>query len=162
MWLSASSFLSRHQSNSARTRDNRPTMLMRIYRLLEDARYEFLFGPNSSEWPEIINSLAAFIRDILGLESNSDAELTDEDGLAEGILPFYDRQRAGAEASNVVIVDLSLLVSEVLENVTALAPRNALVLGECVRAPVLVEMRNVIRFHEAKTRNSSRAGQMIP
>jgi DNA helicase HerA-like ATPase len=54
---------------------------------------------------------------------NADAALTDNDTLAEGFLPFYDRQRVSAEAANVVIVDLSLLASEVLENVTALIGR---------------------------------------
>jgi len=117
--------MSRDESSSARARDNCSTMLMRIYRLLEDTRFEFLFGPNSSEWPAVQDALATFLRDILGLESNMDADaaLTDSDTLAEGFLPFYDRQRASAEASNVVIVDLSLLASEVLENVTALIGR---------------------------------------
>lgn len=115
--------ISRDESNSARARDNSSTMLMRIYRLLEDSRFEFLFGPNSSEWPEIQSSLATFLRDILGLASSEDAELTATDILADGILPFYDRQRSGANDSNVVIIDLSLLASEVLENVTALLGR---------------------------------------
>jgi len=117
--------MSRDESSSARARDNCSTMLMRIYRLLEDTRFEFLFGQNSSEWPAVQDALATFLRDILGLESNLDADaaLTTSDTLAEGFLPFYDRQRASAEAVNVVIVDLSLLASEVLENVTALIGR---------------------------------------
>lgn len=115
--------MSRDQSNSARTRDNCSTMLTRIYRLLEDSRFEFLFGSCAKEWPEVRHGLAAFLRDILGMESSVGAELTDVDVLANGVLPFYDRQRVGAEASNVVIVDLSLLASEVLENVTALIGR---------------------------------------
>ena len=36
--------MSRDQSNSARARDNCSTMLTRIYRLLEDSRFEFLFN----------------------------------------------------------------------------------------------------------------------
>ena len=115
--------ISRDESNSARARDNCSTMLMRIYRLLEDTRFEFLFGPNSSEWPEIQHSLATFLRDILGLKSSAEAELTETNVLAEGVLPFYDRQRKDDDAANVVIVDLSLLASEVLENVTALIGR---------------------------------------
>ncbi|MDP2603639.1 MAG: DUF87 domain-containing protein [Deltaproteobacteria bacterium] len=115
--------ISRNESNSARARDNSATMLMRIYRLLEDSRFEFLFGPRAEEWPTVRHGLATFLRDILGLESTVDGDLTDNEGLTQGVLPFYDRQRAGAEASNVVIVDLSLLASEVLENVTALLGR---------------------------------------
>jgi nicotinamide riboside kinase len=115
--------ISRDQSNSARTRENCSTMLTRIHRLLEDSRFEFLFGPCAEEWPAVRHSLATFLRDILGMESSVDAELTDTDMLIESSLPFYDRQRAVTEAANVVIVDLSLLASEVLENVTALIGR---------------------------------------
>ena len=115
--------MSRDESNSGRARDNCSTMLMRIYRLLEDTRFEFLFGPSSSEWPNVRHSLATFLRDILGLESRTPAELTVPDELPSGVLPFYDRQRAVAERANIVIVDLSLLASEVLENVTALIGR---------------------------------------
>lgn len=115
--------MSRDQSNNARARDNCSTMLTRIYRLLEDSRFEFLFGPCSEEWPTVRHGLATFLRDILGLESNAEADLTETGDLADGVLPFYDRQRANANASNVVIVDLSLLASEVLENVTALIGR---------------------------------------
>ncbi len=115
--------ISRDQSNSARTRENCSTMLMRIYRLLEDSRFEFLFGPCAEEWPVIRHGLASFLRDILGLESSDAVDLTETVKLAGGVLPFYDRQRANAEAANIVIVDLSLLASEVLENVTALIGR---------------------------------------
>jgi len=115
--------MSRDQSNSARTRDNCSTMLTRIYRLLEDSRFEFLFGPCAEEWPAVRHGLATFLRDILGLESRAHIDLTDTETLTDGALPFYDRQRASAEAANVVIVDLSLLSSEVLENVTALIGR---------------------------------------
>ncbi|HVB81677.1 MAG TPA: ATP-binding protein [Candidatus Binataceae bacterium] len=115
--------ISRDQSNSARTRDNCSTMLTRIYRLLEDSRFEFLFGPCTQEWPAVRHGLATFLRDVLGMASSGDAELTLPDTVADGVLPFYDRQRAAAEPANVVIVDLSLLASEVLENVTALIGR---------------------------------------
>ena len=97
-------------------------MLMRIYRLLEDNRFEFLFGPVDSQWPEPMNALAAFLRDLLGLESGEN--LSGRNEIPLGVLPFYDRQRDGHEGShNVVIVDLSLLTSEVLENVTGLIGR---------------------------------------
>jgi len=115
--------MSRDQSNSARARDNCSTMLTRIYRLLEDSRFEFLFGPCSEEWPSLKQALATFLRDILGLESSPDASLTETGALPDGVLPFYDRQRIGADKANVVVVDLSLLASEVLENVTALIGR---------------------------------------
>ena len=115
--------MSRDESSSARARDNCSTMLMRIYRLLEDTRFEFLFGPRSSEWPAVPYALATFLRDILGLESRAGGGLSDNGTLPEGLFPFYDRQRRGAEPANIAIVDLSLLASEVLENVTALIGR---------------------------------------
>lgn len=115
--------MSRDQSNSARTRDNCSTMLTRIHRLLEDSRFEFLFGRGAEDWPEVRHGLAAFLRDIMGIQSGADIELSDIETMASGGLPFYDRQREDAGNSNVVIVDLSLLASEVLENVTALIGR---------------------------------------
>jgi DNA helicase HerA-like ATPase len=115
--------ISRNESSSARARDNSATMLMRIYRLLDDSRFEFLFGPRTEEWPKIRHSLATFLRDVLGLESKDEVELSDTGSLAAGLMPFYDRQRSSVPAANVVIVDLSLLASEVLENVTALIGR---------------------------------------
>lgn len=115
--------MSRDEANSSRARDNCSTMLMRIYRLLEDSRFEFLFGPTIAEWPDVKHAIATFLRDALGLESNSSVTLTSKENLPDGELPFYDRQRTGAKRSNVVIVDLSLLASEILENVTALLGR---------------------------------------
>ena len=115
--------MTRDEASSSRARDNCSTMLMRIYRLLEDSRFEFMFGPTCSEWPSVTHSLATFMRDIMGAECLSKAELTDKDACSEGQLPFYDRQRGGSTRSNVVIIDLSLLASEVLENVTALIGR---------------------------------------
>jgi DNA helicase HerA-like ATPase/regulator of sigma D len=117
------SAMSRDEASSSRARDNCSTMLMRIYRLLEDSRFEFLFGPTCAEWPAIEHSLATFIRDILGVETCPMISLSDEKDCSKGQLPFYDRHRRGASRSNVVIIDLSLLASEVLENVTALIGR---------------------------------------
>ncbi len=115
--------LSRNDTSSGRTRADCATMLVRIHRLLEDRRFEFLFGPTGDEWPEVQHSLAAFLRDIFGLESAVGYEASSKDMPKEGQLPFYDRQRSSAERKNVVIVDLSLLAPEVLENVTALIGR---------------------------------------
>lgn len=115
--------MTRDEVNSNRARENCSTMLMRIYRLLEDTRFEFLFGPVLSEWPPVVHALATFMRDILGAGSGAKEKLTAGEECPEGQLPFYDRQRQGAVRSNVVIVDLSLLAAEVLENVTALLGR---------------------------------------
>jgi len=115
--------MTRDEASSSRARDNCSTMLMRVYRLLEDSRFEFMFGPTCSEWPSVMHSLATFMRDILGAGCLREAGLTGTDACPDGQLPFYDRQRGGSTRSNVVIIDLSLLASEVLENVTALIGR---------------------------------------
>lgn len=114
------------EESSNRARENCSTMLMRIYRLFEDPRFDFLLGPASSEWSEVKLSLATFLRDILGFDSYGTLEqlvYSDFNECDKKLLPFYDRQRENAKKSNVVIVDLSLLSSEVLENVTALLGR---------------------------------------
>jgi hypothetical protein len=106
-----------------RTREYCATMLMRITRFLTDKRFDFLFGSPDQEWPACRHSLAAFLRDILGLPSGGEGLSAIEEA-GESVLPFYDRQRAGvATRRNVVIVDLSLLASEVLENIVALLGR---------------------------------------
>lgn len=167
--------ISRVETNTSRARENSSTMLMRIYRLLEDSRFEFLFGPTSSEWPHIEHSLASFIRDILGMKSNQDISLSGEDILSSGQLPFYDRQRRGAEASNVVIIDLSLLASEVLENVTALIGRLILEflqrlsdneVSKVKRSDfpvvlILEEAQNYIKEHTGKSEEESISKQLF-
>src|SRR5439155_15635248 len=64
-------------------------------------------------------------RDVVGLEScvSPSPSLSNSADVPDGSLPFYDRQRNNSEDRHVVILDLSLLASEVLENVTALIGR---------------------------------------
>ena len=111
-------------------RSNSGTMLLRIDRLLADQRFDFLFGEakNGTEkgrLEEAEHILAAFIRDIVGIGSAQDyvSLLSGENNVPTAKFPFYDRQRNGSGAVNIVIIDLSLLASEVLENVTALIGR---------------------------------------
>lgn len=150
------------REESGRARDHCATMLLRIHRLLEDPRFEFFFGPRLGQWPSVAHSLASFLRDILGLPSatNPMPSLSGADVISPGVLPFYDRQNSRTTGHNVVVVDLSLLASEVLENVTALLGRLILeflqrlgeVGGEAARGSlpvvlVLEEAQNYIREH---------------
>jgi DNA helicase HerA-like ATPase len=107
--------------NIGRVRDACGPMLLRIRRFFEDPRFRFLFG----SFPNAAHVLAAFLRDVLGLEAarNPTPSLSDLNAVPKGVLPFYDRQRAGIEGHHIVILDLSLLASEVLENITALIGR---------------------------------------
>jgi len=115
--------LRREESGGARARDYAGTMLLRIDRLLADQRFEFLFGPVGEALPNPAHVLAAFLRDTLGIGGAPKDLLSNENDVPKGQMPFYDRQRENATAVNVVILDLSLLAAEVLENVTALIGR---------------------------------------
>jgi len=113
-------------SSPGRVREACGPMMIRIQRYLTDPRFEFLFGPVDGKWPEPFHGLATFLRDLLGMPpcDKDNILLSPEEELKKGLLPFYDRQRnKSREAYNVVIVDLSLLAAEVLENVTALIGR---------------------------------------
>lgn len=114
--------LRREESGGARARDYSGTMLLRIDRLLADRRFDFLFGPVEEKLPNPAHALAAFIRDILGLGA-SGGTLSNENDVPKERFPFYDRQRGGESSVDIVILDLSLLAAEVLENVTALIGR---------------------------------------
>ena len=115
--------LRREESGGARARDFSGTMLLRIDRLLADRR------SNSSSVPLVRLSRSqlmrspAFLRDTLGIGSSDTGALSKEDAVPRSQLPFYDRQRDGEGPVDVVILDLSLLAAEVLENVTALVGR---------------------------------------
>ncbi len=117
--------LRREESGGARARDFSGTMLLRIDRLFQDSRFDFLLGPVGTQLPDAEHVLATFIRDILGLKSceNPIPPLSDDGQVLPDMLPFYDRQRSGAQGHQIVILDLSLLAAEVLENVTALIGR---------------------------------------
>ena len=92
-------------------------MRFRINRFFEDPRFNFLFA----RYPDLSNVLAAFLRDLLGLHvDNSKSCLSDE----RPSLPFYNRYNRQCDVSHhVVIIDLSLLANEVVENVVALIGR---------------------------------------
>jgi hypothetical protein len=107
--------------NPGRIRDACGPMFLRIRRFFEDPRFQFLFG----NFPNAEHVLAAFLRDVIGLPSATDPTppFSDSSSVPANKLPFYDRQRQGNEGHHVVIIDLSLLAAEVLENVTALIGR---------------------------------------
>ncbi len=113
----------REEAGAAKARDYCATMLMRMHRLFDDQRFDFLFGPVGGQWPQPLHSLAAFLRDVLGM-APSGVQLSGNEQVQQGLLPYYDRQRdEQTEPKNIVIIDLSLLAAEVLENVTALIGR---------------------------------------
>lgn len=114
--------LRREESGGARARDFAGTMLLRIDRLLADRRFDFLFGAVGETLPNPAHALATFLRDTLGVGASS-GTLSNETDVPKECFPFYDRQRGGESNVDIVILDLSLLAAEVLENVTALIGR---------------------------------------
>ena len=115
--------LRREESGGARARDFSGTMLLRIDRLLADRRFDFLFGAVGEALPNPAHALASFLRNTLGIGSSETTKLSNEEKVPKSQLPFYDRQRDKEGSFDVVILDLSLLAAEVLENVTALIGR---------------------------------------
>jgi ABC-type dipeptide/oligopeptide/nickel transport system ATPase component len=105
--------------NPGRVRDACGPMFLRIRRYFEDPRFRFIFDA----YPQALHVLSAFLRDTLGIGAASEVSLSSEEDVPKGRLPFYDRQRGKESAVDVVILDLSLLAAEVLENVTALIGR---------------------------------------
>ncbi len=105
--------------NPGRVRDACGPMFLRIRRYFEDPRFRFMFDA----YPEALHVLATFLRDTLGIGASSTPTLSSEGDVPKGRLPFYDRQRDKESPVDVVILDLSLLAAEVLENVTALIGR---------------------------------------
>jgi len=105
--------------NPGRVRDACGPMFLRIRRFFEDPRFRFMFESH----PEASYILSAFLRDLLGFGPPSNVVLDKEEDVPKERLPFYDRQRRSESAPDVVVLDLSLLASEVLENVTALIGR---------------------------------------
>jgi DNA helicase HerA-like ATPase len=109
------------KSNS-KIRDYCSTMLMRMRKYFQDPRYDFVFH----NYPEAIDAaLATFLRLVLGRMGNvthnpNTPTATDE----HFVLKEYFRQTEGQKANHqVVIIDFSLVASDVLENVTALIAR---------------------------------------
>ncbi len=106
-------------TNPGRIRDACSPMLLRIRRYFEDPRFRFMFD----KFPDAPSVLSSFLRDLLGMRGPAMNTLCPVDTLPQGILPFYDRQRQGGGPFDTVVLDMSLLAGEVLENVTALIGR---------------------------------------
>lgn len=95
------------------------TLKLRIDRFFSDKRYDFLFH----EYKKHDNSLSSFLRYVLGRLQQA---------LANNIFPGqvktdlpYLKELEGNDKKNyqVIIIDLHLLASEILENITALLGR---------------------------------------
>ncbi len=89
------------------------TLLMRLSRLLADARYNFL-----TRVPEFDESLAAYLGHVLGYAGVA----SEASSAPPWELPPSDASKDALRHS-VTVIDLSLIAADVLENVTALLAR---------------------------------------
>jgi uncharacterized protein len=108
--------------SNAKIRDYCSTMLMRMRKYFQDPRYDFVFH----NYPEAVEAaLATFLRLVFGRMANAvhDAKSPLAGDGHFGLKEYY--QQTGGDKANhqVVIIDFSLVASDVLENVTALVAR---------------------------------------
>ena len=119
------------------------TLLMRLSRLLADARYDFV-----TRVPEHPDSLARFLRLLLG---NEPLRHADKDGRPPWADEYEERLSPDfGSHHSLTIIDLSLVASDVLENVTALIGRLILDFVQRVEdrasVPVLMVLEEAHRY----------------
>ena len=113
-------------SNAAQIRSYCETMLQRIDRYFGDPRYDFLFHNFCNDFGY---SLATFLRVCLGRMENSKIDdivgaLEEEEKSFSFITKHIENQKEKAKGNfQLIIFDLSLIPSDVLNNVTALLGR---------------------------------------
>jgi DNA helicase HerA-like ATPase len=94
------------------------TLKLRIDRFFSDKRYDFLF----QEYKKHDNSLASFLRYVLGRFQQAPANKSPDK--AKETLPYLkELEETNKRNYQVTIIDLHLLASEILENITALLGR---------------------------------------
>lgn len=103
--------------HDTRVRSNMGTLLMRVERMLKDARYDFLFKND-----DFSNSLASFLRLIFGEDPSKNFK--------DNSIPWQNQYEEQIEKNNiskskhnVTIIDFSAIASEVLENITSIVGR---------------------------------------
>jgi len=95
-------------------------MILRMKRYFKDPRFKFLF----EEFLEHPNSLSTFLRFIMGRMEKSSYDNKSELSKNELLyLKKYFKECHKKQNHQVVIIDFSLLASEILENITALLGR---------------------------------------
>lgn len=145
--------IEREAAAEPRVRGYAVTMLMRLSRLLADSRYSFMTRVPAHE-----DALTRFLRLILGRDPTRG--WTDDDRP-----PWADAYRARGFAGqnhSVTILDLSLIASDVLENVTALLGRLLLMFAQRVEPrgafPMLLVLEEAHRYVPAqRTEQASRS-----
>jgi hypothetical protein len=110
---------------NSRIREYCATLILRMNTFFNDERYKILFD-NYEDFP---NALATFLRYCFGRMSNvkDDSSSESPNVLKTGSPPFLDYYnkifKSPVKNHQIVIFDMSLLASDILENITALLGR---------------------------------------
>ena len=114
------------------------TLLLRIDSYFNDKRYDFLFH----EYKKYPDSLAFFLRYILGRLKQASVNNTFPDDV-KAYLPYLKEfEESDKRNYQIIIIDLHLLASEILENITALLGRIILDFLQRIRGPVELKDEN--------------------
>lgn len=107
------------------------TLKLRIDRFFSDKRYDFLFH----EYKKHPHALASFLRYVFGRMEQAPKNITIDEDVKKDL--SYLKQFKGDDKRNyqVIIIDLHLLASEILENITALLGRIILDFLQRIRGP---------------------------
>jgi len=114
------------------------TLKLRIDRFFSDKRYDFLFH----EYKKHPSSLASFLRYIFGRLQQTPKDTTfPEDAKAD--LPYLNEFEGNNKRNyQIIIIDLHLLATEILENITALLGRIILDFLQRIRGPAEIKDEN--------------------
>lgn len=114
------------------------TLLLRIDSYFNDKRYDFLFH----EYKKHPHALASFLRYVFGRLEQAPASNTISEDVKGGL--SYLKKFTGNDKKNyqVIIIDLHLLASEILENITALLGRIILDFLQRIRGPAEIKDEN--------------------
>lgn len=130
-------------ANEPRVLNYAATLLMRLSRLLADARYDFMTRVATTQ-----DALSRFLRLLLGwnpLEGIDDE--TDEPPWSQA---YRNRTTGRPSAHAVTVLDMSLVAADVLENVTALLARLLLDFAQRVEPrgsfPILIVLEEAHRY----------------
>ncbi|MGB7291029.1 MAG: DUF87 domain-containing protein [Thermodesulfobacteriota bacterium] len=125
------------------------TLLLRIDSYFSDKRYDFLFY----EFKQHPHALASFLRYVLGRLNRSQENRSHIDEAKAG-LPYLEKLHVENKRNyQVTIIDLHLLASEILENITALLGRIILDFLQRIRGPAEIKNRDedtIIKLEETR------------
>ncbi|WP_083505017.1 ATP-binding protein [Nesterenkonia jeotgali] len=121
------------------------TLQMRLSRLLADGRYDFITRVENHDDP-----LGTYLRSIMGADPTKESDSSDWPSASR----YREQVKDHAAGPSVTIFDLSLIASDVLENVTALLGR--ILFDFAVRSepraehPILLVLEEAHRFIPAR------------